>query len=415
MPSSCPNIQSAQTHLGATSWVISNAHLPLVSACLCFKNAGDQSDQILGTATVLSSMLSEGCGDLDSQAFKEFLLENNIQLSISCDLNHIFISFRTLKEALPKTMELISTILTSPRFDLEAFKKVTQQYSGQLAQALHDEKTIASEVLLKFAIGDHPYAHTTESTINQLPKVTIDGLKAHWKRCLAQDNLFAAVCGDISLEEWSSLFQVMIKTLPEKADCSEIPSVSLKNAGKVHHHSMDVPQSIIGFVLPMIPRTDPDFYAAQILNSLFGGTAFISRLWSSVREKGGHAYYIRTSLNLFQKGEWIAGKTATDTKAVETVRQLIEKDRESLLNGDVDEALLNEHREHLIGEYQLNFSSTQSIVSLLTAGYLLGLSTDETMHRSEQLKRVSLDDVKRVAKRLFAQKPTWVIVGRKAA
>jgi zinc protease len=406
------HIHDFRTSQGATSWVVSNHHLPIVSVHLCFQQSGDKSDQRLGTATLLSLMLSEGCGEWSSQAFKELLLEQNIQLNVTCDMNHVHIEFRTLKAQLKKAMEIVTIMLKSPRFDPEEFKKVLQQYQGQLSQSLHDEKTVAMEETLKFALGaQHPYACSTQDILKQLPQVTMEDLKKHL-RYLAQDQLFAAVCGDVTLEEWKILFDSFVQTLPAQANCPTVAPISIQKYGETHRYQMDIPQSLINFVLPALNRKDPDFYAAQVLNSLFGGTYFISRLWDSIREKTGYAYYIMTQFSLTPHGEWMMGRTATATKTVSKVIDLIEKERLQLLSGSVEEASLKEHKDHLMGEYQLNFSSTQSVVAILAAAFNLGLSKDEVIHRNQNIEKVTLADVKRVAKRILETKPVVVIVGR---
>ena len=58
----------------------------------------------------------------------------------------------------------------------------------------------------------------------------------------------------------------------------------------------DLSQTAIVYGCPAITRDSPDIYAAQVLNHIFGGGGFSSRLTQQVRDRAGLAYSVRSSL-----------------------------------------------------------------------------------------------------------------------
>ena len=59
---------------------------------------------------------------------------------------------------------------------------------------------------------------------------------------------------------------------------------------------LDVPQTVVQFGGLGVKRSDPDFYAAALIDYILGGGGFASRLTQEVREKRGLTYGIDVSL-----------------------------------------------------------------------------------------------------------------------
>ena len=63
---------------------------------------------------------------------------------------------------------------------------------------------------------------------------------------------------------------------------------------------MNVPQSVAVFGIGAMPRKDPDFMPAFVLNQILGGGGFASKLMEEVREKRGLAYSVYTYVYPYQ-------------------------------------------------------------------------------------------------------------------
>ena len=58
-------------------------------------------------------------------------------------------------------------------------------------------------------------------------------------------------------------------------------------------------------------REDPDFYAAYVMNYIFGGGGFTSRLYREVREKRGLSYSVSTGLSPREASALLVGGAGT--------------------------------------------------------------------------------------------------------
>jgi len=175
----------------------------------------------------------------------------------------------------------------------------------------------------------------------------------------------------------------------------------------------DVPQSVAVFGQGGIDRDDPDFYAAYVLNYIFGGGGFASRLTEEVREKRGLAYGVSTYLNTLEHSAVWQGQVATQNERVAESLHLIRDEwRRMAETGPIAEEL-SDAKTYLTGSFPLRLTSTGSLAGFLVDIQLQELGIDYVEKRNGLIESVTLDDVKRVAARLMTpDRLSFVIVGR---
>lgn len=402
---------------GQTVWFTTDPELDVITVGLCFQYAGTQSDpkDKPGLSSFLVAMLDEGAGPYDSQAFKKKLIEKNVKFSISINQDNIVIFFKTTSANMNEAFKLIKLALTEPCFTNDAHTRTQSQMSAALMQSLHKPEIIAKEKIMAAVLGeDHVYAKSIEAQLKALPHFTKKDLETHLKKHITQSNLKIAASGNISQASLQACLEDLISALPKGEIVTQTASNKLLNAGKVIHVEMNVPQATIMFTHPGISRSDPDFYAAYLLAQIVGAGAFESRLWKEVREKRGLAYYV--SLGLFsQKLHYgILGATGTKTNSVQEVINLIKETWKNVKENGVTQEELTLQKQFIIESFPLSFTKTSGIVSALLSYQNENLSKNYIHEREALFSQVTVDDIKRVAKRLLNDNElTFLIVGKK--
>jgi zinc protease len=172
------------------------------------------------------------------------------------------------------------------------------------------------------------------------------------------------------------------------------------------------PQAVILFGHGGIPRDDPDFFAATILNEVLGGGRFGARLMTEVREKRGLTYGIGTYLADYDQADLMMGQmsssNATSAQAIDVVRAEWAKVATEGITADE----LAATQTFLVGSYPLRFDGNEQIASILVGMQMIGLPVDYPATRNDRVNAVTLADVKRVAARLIAPDDLrFVVVG----
>ena len=135
-----------------------------------------------------------------------------------------------------------------------------------------------------------------------------------------------------------------------------------------------------------------------------------------VREKRGLAYSVHSNLFPFQHGAVFVGNVATKNEAVGQSLDVIEGElRRFAEQGPTAEELAS-GKSYLTGAYALRFESSASIASQLLWIQIEDLGVDYVNRRNPLVEAVTLEDIRRVAKRLIeADRLITTIVGKPVA
>jgi zinc protease len=401
---------------GIEAWLVQDATVPLVAMQFAFQggSAQDPADKP-GVAQLMADNLDEGAGDLDSNAYHERLERRAIQMSFTVTRDYIRGSLRMLKDNRDEAFDLLRLALTTPRFDAEPLERVRGQTMSILRRESVTPGSIAGNKFFTAGYPNHPYAHPPRGTLESIPTISADDLRAYRQKVFARNGLTVAVVGDIDADALGRLLDATFGALPAKGDLAPVPQATLAtNANRVFV-PLDVPQTNILFGGPSIKRDDPDFMAAYIVNHIVGGGSLSSRLYHEVREKRGLVYSVSTSLWWMDKTSIFLGNTATRAdRANETVDRITAELKRIADEGPTQQEL-DEAKSYLKGSQMVALDSSTKFAGALLQYQLDKLGIDYLDRRPGIIDAVTLEDAKRVAKKIWSHELLTVSVGRPPA
>ena len=140
---------------------------------------------------------------------------------------------------------------------------------------------------------------------------------------------------------------------------------------------------------------------AYVLNYNLGGGGFNSRLTEQVREKRGLAYSVYSYLSSYRNGAVYIGSVATENKAVGKSLEVIQGELKRMAEKGPTAEELQNAKQYLTGSYALRFDTSSKIAGQLLGIQLEDLGIDYIDRRNGLIEAVTLDDIRRVAKRLL--------------
>jgi zinc protease len=167
------------------------------------------------------------------------------------------------------------------------------------------------------------------------------------------------------------------------------------------------------FGLGAMARKDPDFIPGFVVNHILGGGGFSAKLMEEVREKRGLAYSVYTYLQPYQHASILAGSVATKNEAMGESLKIIRAELKKIADNGPTQADLDAAKSYLTGSYALRFDSNSKIASQLLGLMQEGFGPDYIENRNKLIEAVTIDDAKRVAKRMLdVDGLTVTIVGK---
>lgn len=409
---SAANVKSLTAVKGAQVWFAEDHAVPMIALVASFP-AGSVYDPSskAGTAAFAAALLDEGAGNLDSSAFQAALAGRAIQLSVQPDRDYTTITLYALSSDAKEAFRLLALALSHPRFDTDAVTRVRLQMLQAIDEDKADPSAVAGKSFFSLYFGSYAYGHPVGGDTRPLVSITAADLKtfaqAHWVR----GGLKIALAGDLNTNMAQSLLHTAFSSLP--ADAPPRPPAPLRvGAPGLHVLEMPVPQPNAVFGLPGLVRSDPDYLAATLANYILGGGGFASRLTQEIREKHGLTYDVTTDLVPYNRAGLLIGQVATRRDAMRQTLTLVRDTFRKFADEGPTQQELDDAKTYLSGSFPLAFSSNAGIAAQLNTFQQLGLPIDYVDKRNDLIDAITIDDVRRAAKRLFdPSKMTVVVAG----
>jgi zinc protease len=164
--------------------------------------------------------------------------------------------------------------------------------------------------------------------------------------------------------------------------------------------------------LPMLTRSDPDYFALYVGNYILGGGGFVSRLYKGVREERGLAYSVYSVLQPYgARGPLVVGLQTENRQAdgaLATTRAIVE----SFVQEGPTEGELRAAKKGISGGFALRTDSNLKILDEVAALAFYKLPLDWLDTFVAKVQSVTVAEIRAVfRKRVSPDRITTVVVG----
>lgn len=408
------DIQDLTTPKGIRVWLVEDHTLPVLALSFAFRSAA-ATDPVnkQGVSQLLSNTLDEGAGDIKAKEYQGLLRDNAIDLGFDSSRDYFSGDVRTLLRHQDTALKLLKLALMSPRFDAEAVERMKQANLSRIRSSLDDPSWIGARIMNDRIYEGHPYALNAGGTLAGMAALNAEDLRAARARHFGRDQLVVGIAGDIKKEDALRIVDQVFGDLPATVKKTAISESVMPAFGKPIFYYRNQPQTNLSMAWPGIDVHDPDYYAAVVMDYIFGGGGFSSRLMDEVREKHGLTYGIYSSMaNLVHASRYMAGGSMLPKNVAPTIA-MVKKIADDMLTTDVTADELQAAKDYLTGSMPLRFSSSTNISGALVSLQLNNRPVTALDDFNGKINAVTPADIKRAAARIFKTQPVIVLVGAK--
>jgi predicted Zn-dependent peptidase len=401
--------------------VVSEKHdLPLVSVQVTFLGGSSQAEPQArrGLAGITAAMLSEGTTRRDGEAFSNALqlLGTTIVVNIAGETGSI--GFESTSPRFRGVLDLLADMLVAPAFPSAALERLRAQRLVGLAQGRDRTTVIASRAFPRILFGDaHPYGqNVTEAS---LKSITRDDVVSFHGSYFQPGRALVSVVGDIRTAEAKAAIEQALAGWGRGGDKPKFDYPSLPSPRPSTIYLIDKPaaaQSTFAIGKPGPPRSTPDYFALQVMNTMLGGM-FQSRLNANIREEKGYSYGVRSSFAYGKgPGAFRAGGDIVSAKSDAALVEFMKELRGIRGERPITDEELTTAKDSLIQRLPSTFASVQGINDAIVRLWTQGLPDDYYQGFTANIAAVTRDDVVRVARQYVdVDHLSIVIVGDRAA
>ncbi|MFA5670539.1 MAG: pitrilysin family protein [Balneolaceae bacterium] len=403
---------------GITFYLVEDKELPLirVNAIVRTGNLLDPESKT-GLASMVGQVMREGGSKSYPSEKLNILLEDKAaSMSVYIGEGSGNASMSILKEDFDVLLPAFVDLVQNPLFPEDKIELYKTQAKSGISRRNDDQSQIASREFNKLIYGeDSPYALQEE--YETIDAITRDDLVQFHKQAFVGNNLMLGVIGDFDTKAMKNKLKKAFGNLPAGSKTNLIyPEVNYTYPSTISLiDKSDVNQSyvLIGHIGGL--RDNPDYASIQMMNQVLGGS-FSGRLFQKVRSDLGLAYAVGGSYGSGMNYPstftlYVMTKSSTTAEAIDAI--LVEVKR--IQDEPVTAKELNDARDRFLNSLVFKFDSKNKILTERLNNEYYGLSQDTFDKYVEDLKKVTIADIQRVAKEyLRPDKVQVLVVGNKA-
>jgi zinc protease len=399
---------------GLTLIVAERNQLPTVHIQVTFGAGSTQVPaNLAGLANLTAELLLQGTQRREAAEIRRAIESVGGSISANAESDYAQIHLAILKKDLALGLDILSDVLLNPIFSQQEMDRKVAQLKARLKRLEEEPKQVAQLAFARKLFGAHPYSLPPLGSLTGLSSISREDILRFYNSYYRPNNGTVIIVGRVSLEEMVSLFKSSLKGW-EPGPSSKITHQAspVLQSPVIEKIDRPITQANIIWGHQGIARSNPDFYALQVMNYILGGGGFVSRLMDTIRDNLGLTYGI---YSFFDAREYPgAFQIALETKNENANQALSEtlKEMRRFLEKGVSKTELEEAKAYLTGSFPFRMDTNAKLVRLLGAMEIYGLGMDFPQQYPRLINQVTAKEVLRVARAyLQPEKFLLVVVG----
>jgi predicted Zn-dependent peptidase len=315
---------------------------------------------------------------------------------------------KVLDQHLPRAIELIADLVTSPTFDPAELGKERKVILEEIKMVEDTPDDIIFDIFCESFYPNHALGRPILGTKESLKTFNRAKTQAWYDEIYSPENLVFAAAGNLNHQDVIRLAGDYFGGLPSRGALKPSPE-PVPSPSVILRHKAELEQSHLVIGAPCPSLVSEDRYVANILSAILGG-GMSSRLFQSIREDKGLVYTVFSSVTPFRDCGYLNIYAAASTDQLhETINATVEELRR-IKEGPVTEDELRRNKDQLKSSLMLSLESTSSRMSALAQQEMTFgrfISPDEII---EGVDAVTADDITRLANDIFQSKALAITV-----
>lgn len=393
-----PQIVPVRSPGGITAWLWQDESVPVIAIRAIFRG-GAWLDPKPGTSRLMDSLTGIAAGPYDEVGYARQIETLSASIGISHGTLTDRLNIRMLRDRREETADLVAVTVNSPIVTPTAFERARQGLRRSLAAEERQPAALAGRLASRLFLGDSFPALTTPP-LTVMDTIALEDLYSLHRDRTTRAALVVAVAGAISPVELGPLLDRMFGGLPEGSPPPQPERPTGQPQPGVYILPVPgAPQTSLLSVLPGPKRDDPDFWSVLVLNQVFGGGTFTSRLKMDLREQRGMVYSTGSALSIGGlRPLWSASAAFAPARSGEAIAAMAGQWRQ-LRDGGITQAELESARDYLLGALTLSLDSTPAMADFIASLQQDNLPATYFTDREAALRALTLDQVNAAVKR----------------
>ena len=400
---------------GLTVILIEDHKLPTVAFTMWLRpgQLGDPGD-LPGLASFTAGMLREGTEHRTSAQIAAEVDSLGATLNANSAFGASFtaITASGLIGDAEHIADLMGDIVLHPAFPADELAQYKHREEAALEQRLSNPGFLAQQAMRRVLYGEAPLS-VASPTRESIDKVSAADLKKFHDQHYRPGNTLLGVIGDFKTEDMRALLTTHFGAWTGAAEPPLAqPRTAASQPAKIT--LVDRPASVQTYILAAsraIQRTDPDYYALEVMNQILGGGPQ-SRLFLDLREEHSYTYgaYSGFTAEIYP-GHWLAN-AAVRTPVTDGSMERFTYEFKRINDERVPPNELDDARRAIVAGFALSLERPAELLNNVLQAQHFGLPDDYWDKYPDRISAVDAAQVQAAAKKYVdLSHMQWISVG----
>lgn len=400
---------------GLTVYLMEQHEVPLVNISLVTPGGAVKDANLYGLASLTADGLLFGTKSYSKSQIEEKLdfIGATYNTSASKEFARISISYVNKDQQI--VMEILKDLIINPTFNEDEFEKRKKLVLSNLERAKESPSSVIRTYFDKFLFGDHVYGNPVSGTSESVAKISVNDLKEFYKNNYYPSGSAIAVVGDFNLQDMKSDIAKVLKDWNTKGNTRQNvqkENFSFNNNRLLLVNKDDATETRFLIGSYGIKRSNPDFIAVEVINTIFGGR-FTSWLNDELRVNRGLTYGARSSFSAYKNsGTFVIStftKTETTIETIDAALELLDK----LHTLGINDETLNSAKNYVKGQYPPDFETSGELASLLTDMFIYNFNESFINDFQKNVDDLTVEKTKEIVTKYFPKENLqFVLIGK---
>jgi len=408
-----PSIQKRTLANGLPVWAVEMHKVPVVQVNLVvFGGTADDPPGKFGVGGLATAMLTEGAGSRSSLEIADAIDFLGADLGAGSGVDASAVRLHVPVARLTDALPIMADVALRPTFPKDELERLRKERLTSLLQARDDPPTIASLAFSRVLYGPtHRYGTATAGTAETIKGFTPDDLRAFYAATVRPANAALLVVGDFTPDKVMPLVESTFGswkppgTAPARATLPAVQEPAKREVYLIDKPGAAQSQIRIGWI--GVPRSTPDYFPIQVLNTILGGS-FSSRLNMNLREEHGYAYGAGSGFDMrLSAGPFSASAGVQTDKTSEALKEFFKE--LDAIQQPVPPDELARAKNYVALRFPGGFETTGDVSRKLEDTLVYHLPEDYFSKYVQNIQAVTAADVQRAAQK-YIQPARFVVV-----
>ena len=397
-----PTVQHDRLLNGADVYMLQFGSQPIVELAAVFP-AGKCFEPASAVASFTAKMMQEGTKQHNSLDYARAVDNFGAFVHVDSGYEAATVGLTSLTKHLASTVPLWAEMLLEPVFPAMEMEKLRERNIQHLD--VEEQKTgfIARREFNRLLFGtQHPYGE--HSGKQEIQDVKLEALLAFHETNFHPANAMIVAVGRFDADQLLASLNATIGqcSLPKggtKVDLSQshgLWETAAPVSGLQYFEKADSMQATLRVGHRAFPRSHPDYYPLQVVNTIYGGY-FGSRLMKNIREEKGYTYGVSSAwLSMKYAGLFVV-QTDVGNAYIEPTLAEIRKEMGKLIEQGVSIAELDLVRNYTLGRSATGRETPSQLSGLIQTALINGFPFQEMDRKHDIVMALKPDDIQRLA------------------